>query len=74
MANELETTAQALVAERKGILAADESFPTIEVTLEFASDYFGPGTLLTAGAGTGIVAADDGGAWAGVAGLELPFP
>jgi len=30
MANELEATAQALVAERKGILAADESFPTIE--------------------------------------------
>lgn len=30
MANELETTALALVAERKGILAADESFPTIE--------------------------------------------
>ena len=30
MANELETTAQNLVAERKGILAADESFPTIE--------------------------------------------
>ena len=30
MANELEATATALVAERKGILAADESFPTIE--------------------------------------------
>ena len=30
MATELESTAQALVAERKGILAADESFPTIE--------------------------------------------
>jgi len=30
MANELESTATALVAERKGILAADESFPTIE--------------------------------------------
>ena len=30
MANELETTAQALVAERKGILAADESSPTIK--------------------------------------------
>ena len=46
---------------------------TIEVTLEFASDYFGPGTLLTASSATGIVAADDGGAWAGVTGLELPF-
>src|SRR5918999_2258886 len=30
MANELESTAQALVAERKGILAADESPPTIK--------------------------------------------
>ncbi|MBW3595082.1 MAG: fructose-bisphosphate aldolase class I, partial [Actinobacteria bacterium] len=30
MANELESTATALVAEGKGILAADESFPTIE--------------------------------------------
>lgn len=30
MANELESTARALVADRKGILAADESFPTIE--------------------------------------------
>ncbi|MDQ3955595.1 MAG: fructose-bisphosphate aldolase class I [Actinomycetota bacterium] len=29
-ASELRTTAQALVAEGKGILAADESFPTIE--------------------------------------------
>lgn len=29
-ASELQTTAQALVAEGKGILAADESFPTIE--------------------------------------------
>ena len=31
-------------------------------------------TTLTAGPGNGIVAADDGGAWAGVTGLELPFP
>ncbi|HET7482163.1 MAG TPA: class I fructose-bisphosphate aldolase, partial [Actinomycetota bacterium] len=30
MTNDLQTTARELVAERKGILAADESFPTIE--------------------------------------------
>ena len=32
------------------------------------------GTLLTAGAGTGIVADDDGGTWAGVTDLALPYP
>jgi hypothetical protein len=31
-------------------------------------------TTLTAGAGNGIVAADDGAAWAGVTDLVLPFP
>lgn len=31
-------------------------------------------TSLTAGAGTGIVAVNDGGTWAGVSGLLLPFP
>jgi hypothetical protein len=33
-----------------------------------------PGTLLTAGAGNGIVATDDGGPWAGVTDVALPFP
>ncbi len=33
-----------------------------------------PGTLLSAGAGNGIVAIDDGGTWAGVTDLALPFP
>jgi len=33
-----------------------------------------PGTVLTAGAGNGIIAADDAAAWAGVADLGLPFP
>ena len=32
------------------------------------------GTFLTAGPGTGIVADDDGGTWAGVTELSLPFP
>ena len=31
-------------------------------------------TLLTAGAGNGIVAIDDGGTWGGVTELVLPFP
>src|SRR5215207_7359652 len=34
----------------------------------------GPDTTLTATAANGIVAADDGAAWAGVAELVLPFP
>ena len=33
-----------------------------------------PDTLLSAGAGNGIVAIDDGGAWAGVSELVLPYP
>jgi hypothetical protein len=31
-------------------------------------------TLLTAGAGNGIVAIDDGGGWSGVTALVLPYP
>ena len=34
----------------------------------------GPGTTLTATAANGIVAVDDGGAWAGCVSLTLPFP
>jgi len=33
-----------------------------------------PNLLLTATGATGIVAVDDGGAWAGVTNLQLPFP
>ena len=33
-----------------------------------------PGTLLTAGASSGIAAVDDGGTWAGVSDLALPYP
>ena len=32
------------------------------------------GVHLTASAATGIVAVDDGGAWAGASGLALPYP
>jgi hypothetical protein len=34
----------------------------------------GPGTELTATSATGIVAVDDGGTWAGVSDLSMPFP
>ncbi len=34
----------------------------------------GPVVTLTAGAGNGIVADDDGGTWAGVTDVALPFP
>ncbi len=34
----------------------------------------GPLVTLSAGAGNGIVAVDDGAAWAGAADVELPFP
>ena len=47
-------------------------------TVQIGLAYVGPSaigeTLLTAGAGTGIVAVDDGGTWAGVSDLSLPFP
>ena len=46
---------------------------TVEVQLNGLGDYFGPDVLLTAAAGNGIVAADDGAAWAGCADLELPL-
>src|SRR5258706_8256050 len=46
-------------------------------TVQIGLAYVGPSaigeTLLTAGAGTGIVAVDDGGTWAGVMDLSLPF-
>jgi hypothetical protein len=47
---------------------------TVQVPLVAGARWFGAGTRLTAGAATGIVAADDGGTWAGVLGLALPFP
>ena len=46
----------------------------VTVPLVIQSAYVGPDTLLDVGAGNGIVAADDGGTWAGVAGLVLPWP
>lgn len=46
---------------------------TVVVLLADDGDASGTGTTLTAGSGNGIVALDDGGAWAGVADLSLPF-
>jgi hypothetical protein len=47
---------------------------TVQVGLAILDRPAGSGTRLSAGAGTGIVAADDGGAWPGVTDLSLPFP
>jgi hypothetical protein len=52
------------------LLAAD----TVRVTMTLAGDSVGDTLTLTATAGTGIVAADDGGTWAGATNLGLPFP
>ena len=46
---------------------------TIEVGLESMEFFIGEGVHLTASGDTGIVAADDGGTWAGVDFIELPF-
>lgn len=46
---------------------------TVRLALTGVEEYAGPGVVLSAAADNGIVAADGGGAWAGVTGLELPF-
>ena len=47
---------------------------TVQVALTPIGMTGGPARLLTATAGTGIVADGDGAAWAGVTDLPLPFP
>ena len=47
---------------------------TVRVDLADYDLSFLPGVTLTASDQTGIVASDDGGTWAGVSGLGLPFP
>ena len=47
---------------------------TIQVFLEQIGNPTVPDIELPATALSGIVAVDDGGAWAGVTGLVLPFP
>ena len=46
----------------------------VRIDVALAGPASGPGTTLTASAATGIVAVDDGGTWAGVSDLPLPFP
>lgn len=46
---------------------------TVRITLNAIGDPSGTDVRLTAGAGNGIVAVDDGGAWAGAINLLLPF-
>ena len=47
---------------------------TVRITLVAIGDPGGSSVRMTAGAGNGIVALDDPGAWAGVTDLELPWP
>jgi hypothetical protein len=51
-----------------------ESPTTVHVVLVEDGDATGTGTTLTAAADNGIVAVDDGGTWAGVTDLVLPYP
>jgi hypothetical protein len=46
----------------------------VQVLMQITGAAGGDQVLLTAGAGNGIVASDDGGTWGGVGGLGLPFP
>ena len=46
---------------------------TVRLAMTGVEEYMGPGIVLTAAAGNGIVAADAGLPWAGVSGMELPF-
>ena len=46
----------------------------VQVSMVIVHAATGPGTQLTVGADSGIVAVDDGGTWAGVTVLALPFP
>jgi hypothetical protein len=47
---------------------------TVQVPLVIQHGASGPGTELSATNASGIVAVDDGGTWAGVTDLALPFP
>ena len=47
---------------------------TVEIFLADPTPSSGSGTTLTATASNGIVATNDGGTWAGVTGLTVPYP
>ena len=46
----------------------------VQIVLVRGADFSADDVRLTVGAGNGIVAGDDGGTWAGCAGLVLAFP
>jgi hypothetical protein len=47
---------------------------TLRVFLAGIAEWIGEGVTISVSAANGIVAADDGGAWAGATDLALPFP
>ena len=47
---------------------------TLRVVLVGIGEWSEPGVTMTASSANGIVAEGDGGTWAGVSGLALPFP
>ena len=47
---------------------------TLKVLLVEVDNASGSGVKLSVAAGNGVVAVDDGGTWAGVSDLALPFP
>jgi hypothetical protein len=47
---------------------------TVRVLLNGIAEWTGEGVTMSVGADNGIVASDDGGMWAGVTDLALPFP
>ena|SRR5688572_8313402 len=56
-------------------LAAALTAPaTVRIELDGVEEFVGPDVRMTAGAGNGIVAVDDGGTWAGVVNVVLPLP
>jgi hypothetical protein len=66
-----EFVGQKLVGQGAGTLVEPA---IVQIALADDGEASGSDVRLTASAATGIAAADDGGTWAGVADLELPFP
>ena len=59
--------------EGSGVVTLTEQV-VVRIGLAEIGASIGPGVTLTANAGAGIIAADNGAAWAGVTNLGLPFP
>src|SRR5688572_26265017 len=58
----------------QGISVFDHSGALVGIELTGTTEYEGPDVLLDVAGGNGVAAVDDGGTFAGVTGLELPFP